>query len=413
MIPCHVIEDLLILYVSEECSEETKKMVEEHLATCERCKSTLQALQAPIIPETKISPEIQKKNMTFQKSFRKIRHRWAASLLIVALIVPLTGLGFLTRNEVRGQGIAFTSMDEILASRAFLRALQKKDYEKAFRYLDIEGLYKEMTDADARFSFNWEEEYKKVDLGGEMYYIRKEIYQSEYQMYLQSKDVNAFWSSMMVMNSHEIIYAPIPKEYYEKNKGTVQSLINGALQVVTEGRDYVNVGYDYILEKDDEGVEYYLPATYGSPVTFTENLMGRLAALIPASTFDEMQGSIRVEEDKILERTEYYQNMGFKTYQEKQKAVFLDNMMKLEKEGIKIEAFAFANAHLNDKDTGTWQVDMNIDLGQDSGSSSVRGITFLSKNGALSVSGGYYSEDSEEALLRMLSLLTLQEDLQT
>ena len=245
-----------------------------------------------------------------------------------------------------------------------------------------------------------------------MYYIRKEIHQSEYQMYLQSKDVNAFWSSMMVMNSHEIIYALIPKEYYEKNKGTVQSLINGALQVVTEGRDYVNVGYDYILEKDAEGVEYYLPAAYGSPVTFSENLMGRLAAVIPASTYNEMQGSIRVEEDKILERTEYYQNMGYMTYKEKQKAIFLDNMMKFEKEGIKIESFTFANAHLNEKETGRWQVDMNIDLGQDSGSSSVRGITFLSKNGALSVSGGYYSEDSEEALLRMLSLLTLQEDLQ-
>ena len=27
MIPCHVIEDLLILYVSDECSEETKKIL--------------------------------------------------------------------------------------------------------------------------------------------------------------------------------------------------------------------------------------------------------------------------------------------------------------------------------------------------------------------------------------------------
>lgn len=323
MIPCHVIEDLLVLYVSDECSEETKKMVEEHLSTCEKCKSTLDTLQAPIIPETKISPEIHKQNMTFQKSFRKIRHRWAASLLIVALIVPLMGAGFLTRNEVRGQGIAFTSMDEILASRAFLRALQEKDYEKAFRYLDIEGLYKKMTDANTRFSFDWEEEYKKVDLGGEMYYIRKEIHQSEYQMYLQSKDVNAFWSSMMVMNSHEITYAPIPKEYFEKNKETVQSLINGALQVVSEGEDYVNVGYDYILEKDVEGVEYYLPAAYGSPVTFTENVMGRLAALIPASTFEEMQDSIGIEEEKIRERTEYYQNMGFMTYRRSRRLFFL------------------------------------------------------------------------------------------
>lgn len=407
MIPCHVIEDLLILYVSDECSEETKKMVEEHLATCEKCKSILYALQAPIISETKISPEIQKQNMTFQKSFRKIRHRWAASLLIVALIVPLTGLGFLTRNEVRGQGIAFTSMDEIFASRAFLRALQKKDYEKAFRYLDIEGLYKEMTDADARFSFNWEEEYKKVDLGGEMYYIRKEIYQSEYQMYLQSKDVNAFWSSMMVMNSHEIIYAPIPKEYYEKNKGTVQSLINGALQVVTEGRDYVNVGYDYILEKDDEGVEYYLPAAYGSPMTFIENLMGRLASLIPASAFEEMQGSIRIEEEKILERSEYYRNMGLEGYREKMKEIFLKNMERLEEEGLIILTHSLSDVALIEKETGSWQVNMNIAIEKGEVTSNTGGITLDSQEGKLRISGGYYSIDSDEIIPFLVQQLSI------
>jgi len=129
-------------------------------------------------------------------------------------------------------------------------------------------------------------------------------------------------------------------------QGIVQSLINGALQVVSEGKDYVNVGYAYILEKDAEGVEYYLPSAYGSPVTFIENLMGRLAALIPASTFEEMQDSIRIEEEKILERTEYYQNMGLDEYREKKKEIFLANMKKMEEEGIKIVAYSFSNANI-------------------------------------------------------------------
>lgn len=410
MISCKVIEDLLILYVADECSEDTKRLVEEHLATCETCRSMLEALQSPSVPMAEISKEVQQKNLTFQKGFRKIRHRWVASLLVVALIFPFLGAGVLTRNELKGEGVAFTSMDEILASRSFLRALQNKDYEKAFRYLDIEGLYREMTDADSLSGFDWEEGYRKVDLGGETYYIRKEIYQSEYQMYLQDMNINNFWISMMVMNSQEIIYAPIPKNYFEKNIVEVQSRIHGSLQLVPEGRDYVNVGYDYILVKDSDEAEYYLPAVYGSPVTFTENLIGRQASVIPAAIFEESQEGIRFEEEKILARAQVYRSMGLEAYREKQKTVFLANMMKLEKDDIRIQSFSFANATLNDKETGAWQINMDLTLGQGSEETEVRGVTLLSENGALRVSGGYYSRESDEMLHRLIELLRLSED---
>ena len=38
---CKIIEDLIMLYAEDLCSEDSKKMVEEHLKTCESCKKKL------------------------------------------------------------------------------------------------------------------------------------------------------------------------------------------------------------------------------------------------------------------------------------------------------------------------------------------------------------------------------------
>lgn len=55
-IPCNVNKDLLPLYVDNVCSEESKGMVEEHLAGCEECRGYYDALREGI-PEEKIAEE--------------------------------------------------------------------------------------------------------------------------------------------------------------------------------------------------------------------------------------------------------------------------------------------------------------------------------------------------------------------
>lgn len=55
-IPCNVNKDLLPLYVDDVCSEESKSMVEEHLAGCEKCQEYYEALKEGI-PEEKIEEE--------------------------------------------------------------------------------------------------------------------------------------------------------------------------------------------------------------------------------------------------------------------------------------------------------------------------------------------------------------------
>ena len=42
---CDVVQDLLPLYYDNACSPASKKMVEQHLMTCEKCKKTYEALK--------------------------------------------------------------------------------------------------------------------------------------------------------------------------------------------------------------------------------------------------------------------------------------------------------------------------------------------------------------------------------
>ena len=67
-IPCNVNKDLLPLYVDDVCSEESKSMVEEHLAGCEKCQEYYEALKEGI-PEEKIEEE--KKGLLSEEKMRE------------------------------------------------------------------------------------------------------------------------------------------------------------------------------------------------------------------------------------------------------------------------------------------------------------------------------------------------------
>ena len=43
---CEVIQDLLPLYVDQACSENSTGLVEEHMAECEFCKQTYDAMKS-------------------------------------------------------------------------------------------------------------------------------------------------------------------------------------------------------------------------------------------------------------------------------------------------------------------------------------------------------------------------------
>ena len=48
-ISCHIIQDILPLYVDGIVSEDTKEMVEEHLRECESCRKEAEYMQERIV----------------------------------------------------------------------------------------------------------------------------------------------------------------------------------------------------------------------------------------------------------------------------------------------------------------------------------------------------------------------------
>ena len=74
-ITCDIIKDLMIIY-NEEVSGDTKRLVEEHLETCEECREYYRQINESLdsINDIKvIETDTKEKNKAVKKSFSKIR----------------------------------------------------------------------------------------------------------------------------------------------------------------------------------------------------------------------------------------------------------------------------------------------------------------------------------------------------
>lgn len=108
-IHCHIIEDLLPLYADGASSEETGKMVEEHLAECEYCRSVLETLQkdTPVPSDPEETAGLRK----LQKKWN-LRQFWKGAGITFLVLAILAG-GFL---YACGYGFPAASEDILLRS---------------------------------------------------------------------------------------------------------------------------------------------------------------------------------------------------------------------------------------------------------------------------------------------------------
>lgn len=95
-ITCDVIKDLLPLYVEDISSNDTRKLVEEHIASCEICKKELVKLQtpkdfsldAPSLPLKKLQTTLLKK--------KYLTILFSVSITLLVLVITM---GYLTTPE--------------------------------------------------------------------------------------------------------------------------------------------------------------------------------------------------------------------------------------------------------------------------------------------------------------------------
>lgn len=84
---CEVVQDLLPLYIDNICSEESRRMVSEHLELCSECSKLHENMSQSVKPES-TEPELDSK-----KAFKAINHKWKIKKIsIVCISVVLTAL---------------------------------------------------------------------------------------------------------------------------------------------------------------------------------------------------------------------------------------------------------------------------------------------------------------------------------
>ena len=84
-ISCSVVRDLLVGYMDETCSDESRKIIEEHLSECRECSDELRKYSADIPVGTE--NEKKSENLKAAKPFRKIKKRIAALIVVLCIIV--------------------------------------------------------------------------------------------------------------------------------------------------------------------------------------------------------------------------------------------------------------------------------------------------------------------------------------
>lgn len=142
---CKVIEDILPMYYDGVCSEESAALVEEHLKECSHCNHILSELRSDIATPEKNVDDI-KPLKKIQKSYKKMRMHWMLAIATILLLIPIAFFGW---NEYSGQGVALSNLDELAYANAFMTALNKGDYEKAFSYWDVEAKKHEWLESGA------------------------------------------------------------------------------------------------------------------------------------------------------------------------------------------------------------------------------------------------------------------------
>ena len=115
-IPCAVIRDLLPLYAEDLASEESKQVVDEHLADCPDCRARLETLRQPAVPEPNAAEPLRGVKRSLRR--RRLQTALLAALLVFLPLFSLLARGMeeqylpYTEGLVRVEGVEHYSKDE-------------------------------------------------------------------------------------------------------------------------------------------------------------------------------------------------------------------------------------------------------------------------------------------------------------
>ena len=338
MIPCEMMKDLLPAYAAGECSDVTRKAVDEHVVSCETCRKSLQAMTEPAVSGESTTDPARKeeigKKMTFRKGIRKIRRRWLISILCILLIIPLSGLLFLGYNETRGEGYAFSNMKGLRNVNDYMKNLQQGDYEAPLKYCDYEQMYAKITN-EPMDNLIYSQEYLLVEIGGEGYYVDLYSDRSLFEPYSEGGSDADFWAQAIIQNVENGQENLIPAEVFADAAIKAGNSLGAEITAIDFLSETSDSPYTYVLYYAPDGRGYYRPTQNGR---LTEmNWLG--LAYIPEVIFKtyvaDSNQKIKAENEVI----DSYRLLGLDQYTVMVKEDYIKDMKAFFDDGMTIDSY--------------------------------------------------------------------------
>ncbi len=201
-ISCEIIKDLLPLYEDGVCSEESRKVIEEHLEKCEECRA-LSGVKLNISDE--YAENAERDGKVIKKGLKKIRLKWALSLVAVLMMLPIL---LLSVNQIQGRGICFTNIDDITAAERFAKAAESGDYKKAADMMYCEKLYYDVQDVISWEKDEYTAEYRIIELSGKKWAVSEYMYKE----YIEGHGERDIWEFLLL----EVNAPVIPCDEFER-----------------------------------------------------------------------------------------------------------------------------------------------------------------------------------------------------
>ncbi|MBQ7981664.1 MAG: zf-HC2 domain-containing protein, partial [Oscillospiraceae bacterium] len=133
MITCKVIEDLLPLYADEICSDDSRTVVEHHIAECIECREKLEAMSVKLAG--KMSGKYNVKN-----PFKKVRLKFVLITFCICLsiLLPSMAVFALSLNERDQSGTSWSTLELEYQIKQFAKKMTKGEYYEALEMVDFD-----------------------------------------------------------------------------------------------------------------------------------------------------------------------------------------------------------------------------------------------------------------------------------
>ncbi|WP_461204901.1 zf-HC2 domain-containing protein [Clostridium sp. DL1XJH146] len=122
-ISCDVINDLFPSYVEGLTSNDSNKIIEDHIQECTNCKETLELLKGDLQKNEEKSANLNDSSVKLFKRVRKKTFKYVGIALLIGILIGILGP---TINS---------SISAKNSATKFFKNIKEENYEEAFEYL--------------------------------------------------------------------------------------------------------------------------------------------------------------------------------------------------------------------------------------------------------------------------------------